>query len=95
MQNNTVQAAAQQEKEALMSVRLLSLPWGDAEWGGAWGAARWAGEFPIRVAHSQWWLPLSLPRAQHAYSTGILAAVQFRELEDLQTEHPSFIEEGA
>ena len=57
MQNNTVQAAAQQEKEALMSVRLLSLPWGDAGWGGARGAQRCAGEFPIRVTHSQWWLP--------------------------------------
>ena len=35
------------------------------------------------------------PRAQHAYTAGILAAVQFRELEDLQTEHSTFIEEGA
>lgn len=48
------------------------------------------------VTHSQrWWPAFSLPRAQHAYTAGILAAVQFRELEDLQTEHSTFIEEGA
>jgi hypothetical protein len=39
MQHKDVQAAAQQEKEALMSVRTLSLSSNDAECGGgAWGA---------------------------------------------------------
>jgi len=32
---------------------------------------------------------------QHAYSTGLLSVAQFGELEELQTEHPTFIEEGA
>jgi hypothetical protein len=33
--------------------------------------------------------------AQRAYSTGVLASAQFSELEELQTEQPTFIEEGA